>query len=323
MNNENQHSMKEMMDHIIDENRLKDILDVYGIAYISKIHDIQHYEKDDNRHGVLIDLQEDKLADKTKVLIDLRQGQPIVNQVYDSLFDIGKDCDIKIIVFTDGNNEYDEGVPVADEYLVSGMIGKLQDMNIPIYLFSISQSDFKIELVDSYQTWYQVNRLKSFDIPTKEGFMAETFWCAYFDSFNEGFYEPWNAFSGETEDVNKCMFTIFFEFASGEIDLFWDDNGGRYELKLAAGTDDYLKKVDSAYMPFLKKRYGDNSVKFDYVVGKQPKFYIKYSDRPFSWLYTATPREITEFAKKVHDDAWGLHWDIEETIEKMCEKVPA
>ena len=67
----------------------------YDIAYMSKIHNIQHYEKDDKRHGVIIDIQENKFGNRTKVLIELRQGQPIVNQVYDALYDVGKDCDIK------------------------------------------------------------------------------------------------------------------------------------------------------------------------------------------------------------------------------------
>jgi len=324
MNNKNQYNMKEMMNHIINENRLKDILDSYNLAYISKFHNIQHYEKDDNRHGVVLDVQENKLADRTKVLIDLRQGQPIVNQVYDALYDVGKDCDIKIIVFTDGNNEYDKGIPVADESLVSSMIGKLQDMNIPIYLFSINQNDLKIALVDWYQTWYGVNRLKNASIPTKEGFMAETFWYAYFDSFNIGFYKPWNAFSGNTKDVKNRMFTIFLcEFASGEINLFWDDNGVRYEIEKITGTDDYLKKMFLVYKSFLKKRYDDNSVNFENVFGRLPKLSVKYSDRPFSWLYTATPTEIIEFAKKVYDDAWGLRWEIEKTMEKLNEKLPA
>jgi len=324
MNKKNHYSMKEMMDHIIDENRLKEILDRYDLAYVSKIHGIQHYEKDDNRHGVVIDIQENKLADKTKVLIDLRQGQPIVNQVYDALYDVGKDCDIKIIVFTDSNNDYDKGVPVADEYLVSGMIGKLQDMNIPIYLFSINQSEMIITLVDSYQTWYQVNRFKSASIPTDEGFMAETFWYAYFDSFNEAFYKPWNAFSGNTKDAKESIYTIYIsEFFSGEIKLFWDENGVRYDIKQDSESDAYLKKVLSVYMPILEERYGDDSVRFENVVGRLPRLYIKYSDRPFSWLYNATPREITEFAEKLFVDAWGLRWDIEETVEKLYEKVPA
>jgi len=316
--------MKEIMDHIIDENRLKDILDRYGIANVSKFHDIQHYEKDDNRHGVVIDLQEDKLADKTKVLIDLRQGQPIVNQVYDALYDVGKDCDIKIIVFTNGYNDYDKGIPVADEYVVAGMLGKLQDMNIPIYLFSISKSDLNIELVEWYQDWGQINRFKRASMPTNDGFMVETFWLAYFDSFNEAFYEPWYGSFGNTKGTKVSIYTIYIdEIVSGKIKLFWDENGVRYDIKLDSESDDFLKKVLSVYMPLLKKRYGDDSVKFENVVGRLPRLYIKYSDRPFSWLYTATPREITEFAKKIYDDAWGLRWGIEETAVNIYEKVPA
>jgi hypothetical protein len=314
--------MKEMMNHIINEDRLKDLLDGYDLAYVSKIHDIQHYEKKDNRHGVVMDIQENRFADKTKVLIDIRQGQPIVNQVYDALYDEGKDCDIKIIVFTDGYNEYDKGVPVADEYLVSGMIGKLQDMNIPIYLFSIYKKEMIVTLVDSYQTWYQVNRFKSACIPTAEGFMAETFWYAYFDSFNEAFYEPWNAFSGNTKGTEESIYTIGIDsIFYGEIRLFWDENGVRYDIKQVCESDDYLKKLLSIYMPFLKERYGDDSVRFENVVGRLPRLYIKYSDKPFNWLYTATPMEITKFAKKMFDDAWGLRWGIEETVEKLYDKV--
>jgi hypothetical protein len=47
---------------------------------------------------------------------------------------------------------------------------------------------------------------------------------------------------------------------------------------------------------------GDILVKFENVVGRLPKLYIKYSDKPFYWLCTATPRRITEFAKKMYDD---------------------
>jgi hypothetical protein len=290
---------------------------------VSKIHDIQHYEKDDNRQGVILDIQENKMADRTKVLIDLRQGQPIVNQVYDALFNVGKDCDIKIIFFTNGYNAYDKGIPVANEYLVSSMIGKLQDMNIPIYLFSISQSDLNMTLVDWYQTHYQVNRFKSASEPTKEGFMAETFWWGYFDSFNESFYEPWNVFSGYTKDEKESIYTIYIDsIFYGEIRLFWDENGVRYDIKQVSESDDYLKKVLSVYMPILKERYGEDSEKFENVVGKLPRLQIKFSDRPFSWLYSATPRKITEFAKKIFDDAWGLRWGIEETIEKIYEKEP-
>lgn len=318
------YSIDDLMNHIIEEDKLKDLLETCQIAKLIKIHGIQHYKKDDNRHSVVIDIQEENINDRTKVLIDLRLGQPIVNQVFDALYDAGMDCDIKIIFYTNGYNDCDEGIPVADEYATAGMIGKLQDMNLPIFIFSINQFDLNVEFVDMYQTWYQVNRLKESRIPNKEGLMCETFWGVYFDSFNTGFYEPWNAYSCGDGDNKQSYYTIYIDdIFYGEIKLFWDENGVRYDIKQVSESDEYLKKVLSVNMPILISRYGEDSVKFENVVGRLPRLYIKYSDRPFNWLYKATPREITEFAKKVYDDAWGLRWGIEETIEKIYEKVPA
>ena len=76
-------------------------------------------------------------------------------------------------------------------------------------------------------------------------------------------------------------------------------------------------------MPALQKRYGSESVEFENVVGKLPRLYIRYSDRPFSWLYTATPRQITEFAKAIFDDGWALRWRIEERIDGILKRESA
>jgi hypothetical protein len=74
-----------MIDHIIEKNRLKDLLARCEIADISKIHNIRHYQKDYKRYGVVIDAQEKNIGNRTKILIELRLGQPIANQVYDAL----------------------------------------------------------------------------------------------------------------------------------------------------------------------------------------------------------------------------------------------
>ena len=67
----------------------------------------------------------------------------------------------------------------------------------------------------------------------------------------------------------------------------------------------------------LQERYGTGAVEFENVVGKLPRLHIKYSDKPFDWLFTASPKEITEFAKSMYDDAWGLRWRIEERIDNI------
>jgi hypothetical protein len=189
-------------------------------------------------------------------LIDLRIGQPSVNQVYDALYDLGKDCDIKVIIHTDGYNDNDKGIPVADDCVVAPLVRELQYNNIPIVLFSIDQ-DTLTEKYDSYQDWYSVNRLRSCKTPTKENFIGTTFWCVYFDSFNECFYDPWTAYNGLQNGCGNGNYIIYIdEFFHGEIRPIWDENGARFEIKQMSEQDEYMKKVLDVKMPALKEKYG-------------------------------------------------------------------
>jgi hypothetical protein len=40
-------------------------------------------------------------------------------------------------------------------------------------------------------------------------------------------------------------------------------------------------------------------------------------------LFTATPRQIYEFAKSLHEDAWELRWRLEDTINGYCKSMSA
>jgi hypothetical protein len=188
---------------------LKRILKEYKIANVSEINFKKYFNKDDNRCTAIIDAQEEFLTISTKIFIDLRIGQPSVNQVYDALYDLGN-CDIKIIIHTNGYNENDKGIPVTDEYVVAPLIRELQCNNIPIILFSIDQ-DTLTEKFDSYQDWYSVNRLRACKIPTKENFMGTTFWWVYFDSFDECFYDPRAAYNGLLNGYGNGNYIIYLD----------------------------------------------------------------------------------------------------------------
>jgi hypothetical protein len=88
----------------------------------------------------------------------------------------------------------------------------------------------------------------------------------------------------------------------GVIWVFWDQEGVRYEIKQYKDSDEYLKKVLDIDMLSIKEHYGEDTVKFENVAGQLPRLYIKYSSRPFNWLYTATPAQITEFAQTMSAD---------------------
>ena len=322
MNNsiKNQKTLDEMINHIAEEKNFRQLLSSNEIAEIDEMHSIEHYKRDDDRIGLVVDVKETNRIERTKIIIDLRLGQPSIYQVHDALYDIGKDCDIKIIIHTNGYNDFDEDIPVADEYAVLSLIAQLQDDNVAVVLFEMDNTSMRMEYVNSYQNWYSVNRLKKCKIPSREQFITQTFWAVYFDSFNKGFYEPWETYRGGFQDINDWGAKIYTDRnMDGEITVFWDQEGVRYEIKQCNDSDEYLKKVLDIDMLSIKEHYGENSVKFENVVGRLPRLYIKYSGRPFNWLYTASPAQITEFAQTMTSDVWGLCRQLEETSEKLHE----
>ena len=76
-------------------------------------------------------------------------------------------------------------------------------------------------------------------------------------------------------------------------------------------------------MQWLKDHDNAGLIEFNSVVYSKPNMVIKYSDKPFDWLYATTPKLIHAFAKSMYENAWGLHWHIVETIEDQNEAQSA
>jgi len=321
---ENQHTVEEMIKSISKENTLRQVLRDNKIAEIDRIYEICSYKKDGNRRGLIIDVQEKNADSKSKILIDLKQGQPIINQVCDSLYDIGKDCSKRIIMYSDGRNELDRDVPAADYWPVNCLINNLQQYPLGIHFLEMSESTFTIKPHYMHEYFEPENEYSLSEVPTKEQFMAETFWIVYFDSFSGCFYESHKTFSDGFRNTEDWGHIIYIDCSFyGEIQVYWDQKGVRYVVKQETDYHEYLKMVLGYEMPALQKRYGSESIEFENVVGRLPRLYIKYSDKPFEWLYTATPKQITEFAKSMHEDAWALRWRIEERIDGLMKRDSA
>ena len=126
-------------------------------------------------------------------------------------------------------------------------------------------------------------------------------------------------------DINDWGFLIYIDDCpiGGEIELYWDQKGVRYVIGQNDGLVGFLNEVLDIEMPWIFDRYGVDAVEFMKTDEQSSSLHIKYSDRPFDWLYTATPRQIYEFAKSMYEDAWELHSRIEDTINGYYESVSA
>jgi hypothetical protein len=318
---QNQKIVKEMIDSISKEHTIRQVLSENKIAEIDTIYEINPYQRDGDRRGLILDVQEKNADARSKIMIDLKQGQPIINQVYDSLYDIGNDCSKRIILYSDGHNDHDKNIPTADYWAVNSLINSLQQYPLGIYFFEMDEDTFTIGPHYMHDYFEPDQHFPISEVPTREQFMAETFWSVYFDSFNEGFYESFKTFIGGFRDTDDWGHIIYIDCSFfGEIRLYWDQKGVKYVVKQVHDYDEYLKIVLDFEMPRLQEQYGPDAIEFENVVGKLPRLHIKYSNRPFDWLYSASPKQITEFAKSMHEDAWGLRWRIEERIDGLMKR---
>jgi hypothetical protein len=321
---QNQQIVEKMINSISKENKLRQLLRDNKIAEIDMIYEINPYEKDGYRRGLIVDVQENNSDFISKIMIDLKQGQPIINQVYDSLYDIGKDCSKRVILYSDGRNELDKDIPAADYWAVNCLINNLQQYPLGLHFLEMSEDTFIIGPHFMHEYFEPDQDFSISEVPTREQFMAEAFWIVYFDSFSGTFYEPDKTFSDSFRSTSDWGHIIYIDCSfRGEIQLYWDQKGVKYQINLNYDCGESLKMVLDYEMSGLQERYGVEAVNFENVVGKMPRLHIKYSDRPFDWLYTATPRQITEFAKSMHEDAWELRWRIEDRIDGIIKRESA
>ena len=263
MNNMNQDkkTVDEMINFIAKKSTLHQFLEINKIIDVDTIHDVKFYERDGNRRGLIVEVQEKNADVRSKIMVDLKQGEPIINQVYDALYGIGKDCSKRIIMYSGGQNDYDKNIPSADTGVVESAVSNLQDYLLGIYFFKMDEDTFIIEPPYGKFPWSQDEKLTIDKIPTREQFMADVFWVVYFASFNESFYYPWRIFSHEFIDTSDWAYIIYIDCSfSGEIKLYWNQEGVRYQVKQETDNDEYLKMVLDYEMPALQKRYGSESV---------------------------------------------------------------
>ena len=76
MNNtiQNQKTLDEMINHIAEEKNIRQLLSSNEIAVIDEMYSIEHYKRDDDRIGIIVDVKEANRVERTKILIDLRTG---------------------------------------------------------------------------------------------------------------------------------------------------------------------------------------------------------------------------------------------------------
>jgi hypothetical protein len=285
-----------------NKDKLIQLLKVYEISDIDKITDIQRYEREDDRKGLILKVKETNNRDTIKVLVDIKPGQPNINQIFDAVYETGADCDKRLIMYTGGKSDGDEENPTADQYVVESLVNTFNQYPLDLYLVKKSESIISKKFMDFIVIAepYVTPKFLMKYLPSKLQFREVEFWEVHFYSLFDGYYRPWEAFTDEFLDENNCGF--WMPINNLKIAVQWTkEEGACFAVTQQTGDDnDALEEFWLEKEKDLRSLFEGNEIDLRKDPGKPSRIIIKYWEFPPTVLLNATLEEKKDYAESLY-----------------------
>lgn len=299
----------------LNEMQLEKILGTVGIEGAIKIVVKEIVRQDTDQIILLAEFRGGNSERKHLAYVNYKQGYPTTDQVFDSIYGIGRGSDLRIIMFNNKNG-YDEKNPAAEQFVVSTVIEGMNEYQENLGLVQSLSDDGVFQKVGLYSVDLYKNEAT---FPTEEQFRAEEFWSIYFDSLNSCFYEPEKIFQYGLRTKDDWGHMLYLD-PIAEMPVYWSDDGIKYKIMKCHDDNGELEEVLFAARHEIISRYGHDNVSFKYDY-RNFEFTIHYSVLPFSWLMIATPEEKAALAEKLHTDMFSLRWRLQEIYHEIDDKM--
>jgi hypothetical protein len=167
-----------------DEN-IQGLLEILNIGTSRSINIIQKINHSPINQSILFKFPNDGSTGENQILLNAKQGQPTVDQVFSGLYELGAECQKRIIAFTGVNCWDDKYNPSADMDTVKCLVDNMNRFDLNIYLVQMiydstsSTCDYEIlAQPDSHP------KFSFAECPSKEKFTEAEFWEVYFWGYN-------------------------------------------------------------------------------------------------------------------------------------------
>lgn len=249
-------NLDSIMQRLEKKNVITKLLKQYKILKINLVESVERYNKDVNRSGLIITGKKEGNDQTEKILIDFKLGEPCVDQVYDAIYEIGKDCSKRIIMFGGlGMNEVRD--PATDEYVVESLITSMNHYPLNLYFVQLDCSNFVTELYYMKLIGGIISRPKFSinDLPSVERFREAEFWEVYYDHLNESFYRSWKAFEYGIDNDTKYGWKTCDHFL--EVKVKWTNEGAFFFVVPTRDSNVQLKEIWQTKKGELQKLFQD------------------------------------------------------------------
>jgi len=315
-------NVKKYVEKLSDKDTAINFCEENEICDIESIEEIQGYTNNQDHMGMILTVKEKDKDARFKIMMDIRSGEPSIDQVYDAVYETGRECSKRVILYTGGLNVNDKDNPAVDEWAVGSLVANMNVYPLDLYLFKIDKHDLKAKRydLDYHKVPKTGHNYSVADIPTDISFRNSEFWLVYFDCLNEAYYRAWNAFEYGFKEISEFGYMTEID-RWVESTVWWNDSGIHFIVQQTDDSDGSLKKIWSLKQKEFQNRYGSDSVEFEYLPGDLPRLTIRYLDRPLKWLLHASPHEKAAFAKTLHDDFFEFYYFFADLYDECEESV--
>jgi hypothetical protein len=292
----NENKVDGIIKHLSDKNSAANFLRNHKIADVQSILDIREYDTYCDRKGLILDIKEENATDKCKIVIDVKSGQPSVEQVYDAIYTIGADCKKRILVFT-GDRDYDDRDYLgANLEVVKNLLSEINSNKTELYLITaISITDEEFYIYDLIDAPCDDLGDAADPLPSQMEFLEEEFW--------QVFYIPLDGIIGNDWEPFLDGFLNYTGVGSheplGYVDakLTWSESGLFFRVSDNARSQGNLKDIWSDKAHILKRLFSGCKMKFNDLSDNRSELAIPIWNLPISYLIGADRRE-KEFCAK-------------------------
>jgi hypothetical protein len=274
---------------VLAEDKITSLLNEIGIGGVTDLNKIGESRHSYNRKSVKYECRMQNQETKKNLVIDITSSEPSGEQLQNVVYELGADCDERIVVFAFfENRQSEEGR--SDEIIKELILDMNQHgLNITMVRVNISETHFWNEVLISSD---QCRKDSSPELPSKEEFCKIAFWETFLAD-GDGrdvsyFYGPLD----EKRPEETCLLGSIF------LVIDWTEEGARLSLKAEEKTGRYVKRLWDAKQSEIEAASKGFEVDFmENSDGENPMINITLFRTPVSVLTIASVEE-----KKAYTD---------------------
>ena len=293
-----------------------EIFENLNIGQIDKIQSVQKYDRLYGRKGMVIKVKsKDQELDKKEICIDIKEGFPNFEQLYEVIYGAGKDSDIRLIIFSKQIPEKEDANNAVELGLLKELVCVKNQYPLNIYLVK-----FYEEYNEDDKFFYYVfkglsgkHKCSLNNMESEQTFREHQFWFIFVESLESNLYRdyppPLELFD---YDIGPYKTVENLRIKAG-----WDDRRAFIAVYTIDDRSEFLIDWWKTKKSDLKELFKDHKVDLEFLAEKIPIITVKISDLPVSWLLESKLQEKIDFARMLHRNYSMMIDFVKQTMNKI------